>query len=89
MKICAQCSLPHPPGVCREVASEFCIAAQKEAMAKLLNLVGTPGVCRGCEASVFWVRHLNGANTPYDPSGLNHFVSCPKADNFRKGLPRG
>ena len=66
----------------------MCLKAQQYAMQKLLNLVGTPGVCRGCHASIFFVKHLNGANTPYDPSGLNHFVSCPKANDFKKAACR-
>lgn len=82
MEICRTCKLPRDRH--SFAGTEGCVVAQAEATVKLLNLVGTPGVCRGCEASVFWVRHLNGANTPYDPSGLNHFVSCPKSADFKR-----
>jgi hypothetical protein len=53
-------------------------------MEKLLNLAAQPGVCKGCLAPVWWVEHNNGARTPYDASGLNHFVSCPEAGKFKK-----
>lgn len=84
MDICPKCGIPHDG----QSVANMCVIAQQHAMKKLLNLAGTPGVCRGCEASVFWVKHLNGANTPYDPSGLNHFVSCPKVNDFKKAANR-
>ena len=50
----------------------------------LLKHVGQPAICKGCGAEIYWVRHLNGKNVPYDPDGLNHFGSCVRADQFRK-----
>jgi len=59
-------------------------AAQLLARA-LLKHVGEEGTCRGCGASIFWVRHIGKERpVPYDPDGLNHFATCPRADQFRK-----
>lgn len=84
MTICTSCQLPHEET--QDPLSGFlsCIKAQRNAMEKLLNLVGQPGACRGCGVTVFWMVHNNGARTPYDPSGLNHFVSCPEAARFKR-----
>jgi hypothetical protein len=51
----------------------------------LLKQVGEPGTCRACGRPIFWVRHLGKEQpVPYDLDGLNHFASCPRADQFRK-----
>lgn len=78
--ICSMCHLPHDgtPGW------HPCIEAQAKAMVALLNNVADVGHCKGCGASIKWVRHRNGKRTPYDISGLNHFVSCPDAKEFKK-----
>jgi hypothetical protein len=62
---------------------EECCPGYEKAMADLLKNIGDRGVCRGCAASIFWVTHRNGKKTPYDPSGLNHFISCVKAKDFK------
>lgn len=77
---CKACGLVHIEGDFAE-----CVRAQRNAMEKLLNLAGTPSVCRACGASILFVQHNNGANTPYTKAGLNHFVDCPRAEQFRKG----
>ncbi len=84
MDICTKCGLVHAG----QGVADLCVVAQGNAIRKLLNLVGTPGVCKGCQASVVWTTHNNGAKTPYDWSGLNHFVSCPKASDFKKAACR-
>lgn len=60
------------------------VVQQAEAMKKLLSLIASPGICKGCAAPVWWVRHNNGANVPYTSAGLNHFVNCPEREQFRK-----
>lgn len=62
------------------------MAAQREAMRKLLELVGgPPSKCRGCQAAVYWIRHRDKPTpTPYTAAGLNHFIDCPAAAQFGK-----
>jgi len=53
---------------------------------KLLSLVGSQGKCKGCGAEIWWVLHLaNGTRAPYTAEGLNHFATCIKAKEFRRG----
>lgn len=40
--------------------------------------------CNGCMAMILWARTPSGRYAPLDPSGLNHFATCPKADLFRR-----
>jgi hypothetical protein len=75
--LCEDCRLPHND-------TEYCIDAQKAAMLALLNQIGNKGVCRGCGAEIYWVRHKNGKATPYTPAGMNHFLDCPKAKEFKR-----
>ncbi len=49
----------------------------------LMPLVGEPGKCRSCDASVFWIRHRGGKLGIYNPDGTSHFSSCPQADKYR------
>lgn len=77
--ICEHCHLPgdHDPSL------QECVAAQAEAMRNLLTrCAGQPIPCAGCGAPLYFVRHANGARTPYTAAGLNHFIDCPKAKNF-------
>ena len=53
-------------------------------IARLLDQVGDPGKCRGCQRDIWWVVHKNGKKAPYTRRGLNHFADCPKAASFRK-----
>lgn len=56
-----------------------------ECIAWLLKHLGQPKKCNGCNAPIVWIRHIRGAKlTPYNPSGLNHFATCPARDRFRK-----
>lgn len=75
--LCPTCLLPHEP-------ETPCGDAQRKAMKTLLVNIGTPGTCRGCSAAIHWVTHKNGKKTPYNSSGLNHFVSCPERERFKK-----
>lgn len=79
--LCPNCHLP-----CNGDVHGFdpaqCLEGSQAAMLALLRNIGGLAQCAGCGALIYWVRHKNGKRTPYDPSGLNHFVSCPKADQF-------
>lgn len=86
MTLCTACNLPIPkePGKIstRHAQPAGCLDAQQKAMRALLHQIGEPDKCRGCEAPILWVRHLNGRKTPYTPAGLNHFVDCPQSERF-------
>ena len=54
-------------------------------MQALLSQVGTPAYCKGCGAQIFFVTSTKtGKTMPYNPDGLSHFATCPKAEDFRK-----
>lgn len=45
------------------------------------------GFCKGpnCGAALWFVQHADtGALTPYEMSGLNHFVTCPDRERFKR-----
>lgn len=52
--------------------------------AALVKNIGAPGRCSGCHSVIWWMLHMNGKRTPYDADGTNHFITCPKRDDFRK-----
>jgi hypothetical protein len=56
----------------------------RELMHTLLSHVGRPDNCRGCNAPIYFVRHLNGKFTPYSADGENHFIACPNRDEFKR-----
>lgn len=43
--------------------------------------------CRRCPMTLYFVRHRNGHLAPYTIDGVNHFINCPAAKDFRK--PKG
>jgi len=63
---------------------------QREAMEmaedredELLSRLHIPCIC---PAIRWWVLHLaNGTRAPYTAEGLNHFATCIKAKEFRRG----
>lgn len=77
--LCPICMLPH-----QGHGAEACVQAQAEAMKKLIDLIGDPGICRGCGARIYWVEHRNGKKVPYTSFGLNHFVNCPERERFKR-----
>ena len=84
---CPHCNLMHAPCEARErgaVSFVECSLKQAQAITALLKAIGEPGVCRGCYAEIVWVTHRNGKKTPYTPAGLNHFVHCPKREQFKE-----
>ena len=44
--------------------------------------------CRACGAELAMVRHRNGKLAPYTMRGLNHFLDCPNAKQFKTGKAR-
>ena len=54
-------------------------------MESLLRLVAEEvRACRACGAQLAMVRHRNGRLGPYTMDGVNHFINCPAAEDFRK-----
>jgi hypothetical protein len=95
-KTCERCHLIHTHQATHtenslEIILEqtLCIEAQAIAMRQLLDRIGRETICEGCQAKIWFVRHTNGANTPYTASGLIHFVDCPERKQFaRKGAAK-
>lgn len=56
----------------------------EDRLKKLLQICGTPGVCKGCKAEIYWLHTRRDAVLPYTKEGLPHFSDCPKASEFRK-----
>ncbi len=80
--LCPTCHLPEKP--IGHMFPELCVVALHDAIIRLLDQIADKGTCTGCGATVYWVRHKNGKRVPYTTAGLNHFVDCKKADQFRK-----
>ena len=76
-EVCRTCQLVHGPDV-------SCLAAQGLAMRSLLDKIGDRSACAACQAEIYFVRHANGKNAPYTPAGLNHFINCPMAGQFKR-----
>jgi len=46
--------------------------------------VAERGVCRGCQAEIWWAKHpKTGKPHPYNADGVSHFATCPNAGEFR------
>jgi len=50
-----------------------------------------PKSCKGCGASIFWIRTQAGKAMPLDPDGTPHWATCRNAVDFKqkKGEERG
>lgn len=67
------------------IESDDAIAELRARIETLLKNVGDAGRCRGCQAPIYWVTHKRNLKpTPYTPEGLNHFIDCPAASQFRR-----
>jgi uncharacterized protein with PIN domain len=61
------------------------VAQANKRTATLLHHVGDPARCKGCNKPIYWVRHKHTDKaTPYDLDGANHFITCPKAADFKR-----
>lgn len=70
---------------CNEAAeAKTLLASASKRMASLLVSVGDSRLCKGCDRTIFWIRHKNGKPTPYDADGTNHFATCPVAYRFKR-----
>jgi len=56
----------------------------EERIKALLNAISDPKACRGCGMTIYFVRHKNGRATPYTADGVNHFINCSKASQFKR-----
>ncbi len=57
---------------------------RKTTLALVRNMSGGSSKCRGCEASIYWVKNADGKAYPVTELGLNHFATCPEREQFRK-----
>ena len=59
----------------------------EKRMATILQLVAEQvRPCKACGEELAFVRHNNGKLTPYTLAGVNHFIDCPEAGQFKKRL---
>lgn len=58
----------------------------RQRLAELVQHAGQEAQCKGegCRARIYFIRHQNGRHTPYNPDGVNHFVTCPLRANFKR-----
>jgi hypothetical protein len=40
--------------------------------------------CLACGTEIWLVRHQSGRIAPYTADLVNHFINCPKAEQFQK-----
>lgn len=58
----------------------------EQRMANLLALIATEiRDCRACGRKLYFVRHSNGKLAPYTIEGVNHFIDCANAAQFKRG----
>jgi hypothetical protein len=50
----------------------------------LLQNIGEGARCTLCQSKIVKVRHRNGLLTPYDPDGIKHTITCPRASELKK-----
>ena len=60
------------------------LAELKRRIEQLLSNTGSWSQCKGCFKPIYWMVHNGGKKVPYTPEGLNHFIDCPAAAQFRK-----
>lgn len=52
---------------------------------EFLNRVGDHAFCKGCGREIWWLEHKqSGKSAPYTFDLLNHFIDCPKAQEFKR-----
>lgn len=74
---CRKCGYLHPE-------EEECVWVMQRVISQLLLRAGEVAECRGCKATIYWIRTLNGKRIPYDEKGLNHFITCSKSADWRR-----
>lgn len=58
------------------------IEARMESLLRLVAEEIRP--CARCKTVIAMVRHKNGKLGPYTMDGVNHFINCPNAQDFRR-----
>lgn len=58
---------------------------EKRMSALLQHVAEEVRPCKACGTQLAFVRHRNGKIAPYTLDGVNHFATCPKAEQFRRG----
>ena len=70
-------------------ASEQLRYRAEGAMRLLLGLAGDIAECKGCGATVYFVKHRtknkDGSNKTgiYNPDGISHYATCPKSGDYK------
>lgn len=59
-----------------------------QRITELVRHAGDAAWCSGCRSPIYWIEHRSGNRAPYDPDGVNHFVTCPEAAKFKGGRRR-
>lgn len=50
---------------------------------RLLKIIASPGICKGCQAPIFWIRTAKKDRwVPINTKGRPHWADCPKAEQF-------
>lgn len=62
---------------------------EKRMSALLILIAEEIRPCKACGEQLTFVRHRNGKLAPYSIDGVNHFLTCPLADGFRKKRSAG
>lgn len=44
--------------------------------------------CKGCGTPLAFCRNTRGVLVPYQLDGVNHFITCPKRDQFKSAGPK-
>jgi hypothetical protein len=40
--------------------------------------------CKLCGVTLYFIEHKSGTHAPYTKEGINHFLNCPNAGEFRR-----
>lgn len=59
-------------------------AIERRMESLLRNVAEEIRPCKACGAELAMVRHRNGKLAPCTMAGLNHFIDCAKAGQFRR-----
>lgn len=59
-----------------------------DASIVIQEIFGKPGVCKGCNADIWWCYTKHRKPIPMNGDGSSHFGTCPQANEFRKSKAR-
>lgn len=70
----------------REGCQALLIELQRQAVEPILRAAASViRPCKACGAELFFVLHpASGKQAPYTAGGVNHFIGCPNAKEFKR-----